>query len=287
MQILGDAAVIDGRQRIRKVDGELNLPTVQRYANIASAIRRGLPQVRGYPPNTQPVCLVGSGASLDATLPELRACAAAGYPLIAMNGSYAWLLAHDLTPNALVLLDGRLFNERFITQRVPGCRYLLASQCHPGVFDKVAGWPEVYLWHCLTGSDAAEKALLDDYYLKAWQPVSGGCTVALRAIVLLRIMGFQAMELFGVDSCYLDGRGHALEQPENDGDESTVIYCGDRSFRCNAWHVSQALELMDLIATNGEHFALEIHGAGLLAHWIRAEALTDATADIRAQVEGA
>lgn len=263
---MSDIATVEGRQRVRHMNGVLNLPVVQRYANIRQSIRRGLPQVRGHAVNGQRICLVGSGPSLDATLPELRALAWAGCPIVAMNGSYEWLIGHNLRPSSMVVIDGRAFNARFITERVEGCTYFLASQCAPETFDKVRGWPNVYLWHCLTGDDPDEKALLDGYYLNSWQPVSGGCTVGTRTIVLMRILGFQSMDLFGFDSCYLRDRGHALDQPENDGDDRSVITCAGRRFVCASWHCEQALEFVDLIATNGEHFQLNVHGDGLLAH---------------------
>ena len=248
------------------MNGVLNLPTEQRLANINAAIRRGLSQVRGHSANEQTICLVGSGPSLDSTVPELRQLVAEGCKVVALNGAYGWLLEHGITPSAMVIIDGRAFNARFITQPVDGCSYFLASQCAPEVFDRVRGVPNVFLWHCLTGDDPTEKALLDGYYLNAWQPVSGGCTVGTRAVYLFRILGFQSMHLFGMDSCYLDGHGHAIEQPENDGDDHTRVMCAEREFVCSAWHCEQALEFVDMIARDGEYFQFSVHGNGLLAH---------------------
>jgi uncharacterized Rossmann fold enzyme len=280
VKVLGDG-VTEGLQRIRSVEGELNVPVDTRYANIRSSICRGLTQVRGHNPNTLPICLVGGGPSLESTFHELQDLVKAGYRVMAMNGSYAWLIDHGITPTSMIIIDGRPFNARFITQHLPNCSYFLASQCAPEVFEKVKGWPRVFIWHCLTGDDPVEKKILDDYYMQCWQPISGGCTVGTRAIVLLRTLGFQSMHLFGMDSCYMDGEGHAYAQPENVHDGSTTIYCAGRKFECSAWHISQALEFMDLIAVNGEYFQLEVHGDGLLAHIIR-EGGSD---DLRSQLD--
>lgn len=263
---MSDIATLEGRERVRHMNGVLNLPAEQRLAHINSSIRRGLSQIRGHAPNDQTLCLVGSGPSLESTLPELQALAGEGCPVVALNGAYGWLLEHGVKPTALVIIDGRAFNARFVTEHVDGCSYFFASQCAPELFDKVHGWPKVFLWHCLTGDDPVEKAVLDGYYMNSWQPVAGGCTVGSRAIVLFRILGFQKMHLFGMDSCYLDGKGHANDQPENDGDDRTKVVCAGREFLCSAWHCEQGLELCDLIATNGEHFQLSIHGNGLLAY---------------------
>lgn len=269
MIITGSELDEQGRRRITGVEGDVNVPSVQRYANISSSIRRGLSQVRQHGLNTQPLCLVGSGPSLDSTLEDLRDCKARGYPIVAMNGSYEWLLAQDIQPTSMVMVDARPFNARFITRRVQPCSYFLASQCSSELFDKVTGWPHVFIWHCLTGDDPDEKTLLDDYYLHRWQPVSGGCTVGLRALTLFRLLGFQFFEIFGMDSCYLDSRGHCIDQPENDSDACQAVYLEDRRFLCSAWHIAQVQGFVEFVQANGEYFSMNFHGNGLLAAIVR------------------
>lgn len=273
-----------GMRRVSTIPGSLNVPTVQRYANIRSAIRRGLPQFRAHSPSTQKVCLVGSGPSLDSTLLELRNLVWEGAKVVAMNGSYEWLLAHNIKPSVMVMIDGREFNSRFLTQPVPGCRYMLASQCHPSTFDKVRDWPEVYVWHCFAGHDKDEREMLDSYYIGQWQLVPGGSTVGLRSIALMRLMGFTNMELFGMDSCFMDGSGHALSQPENDTDDHTAVQCADRQFVCSAWMASQYLEFLEMVNANGEQFNIRVHGDGLLAHAVKVGAAVPVEDDQQQQL---
>jgi hypothetical protein len=265
-------------QRVRHMTGVLNVPPADRLRNIASAIRRGLPQVRAHAPNDETICLVGSGSSLTTSAHEIEALAADGCLVVALNGAYGWLIEHGIQPRAMVMVDGRAFNARFLTPELPTCTYFLASQCAPEVFDAARG-RQIYLWHSLTGDDLTDKELLDGYYLNSWQPVSGGCTVGTRAIVLFRLLGYQKMHLFGLDSCKLDETGHANAQPENDADETVTVVCAGREFRCTAWQCEQALEFIDLIATNGEHFQLSVHGDGLLAHIIAVGGADDGTID--------
>lgn len=270
MRIVGDIATAEGRQRVRRVEGELNVSSEARLDNIRRAIRRGLPQVRGHQVQGTRIAIVGSGPSLKHTVAELRELAWRGCPIVAMNGSYEWLIKHNIRPTSMVVIDARAFNARFLTEPVTGCTYFLASQCAPDVFDKVREWPNhTFVWHCLVGDDPKEKELLDGFYLGQWQPVFGGCTVGTRAIVLFRILGFRSIDLFGMDSCCMEGEDHALPQPENAGDPVETIICAGRSFKCTAWQTAQALEFIDLIASNGEHFQLNVHGDGLLAHIMR------------------
>lgn len=268
-----DINTLAGRERVRHQEGVLNVSSEQVLSNVASSICRGLPQVRSHPTaNGLEVCIVGSGPSLAATEHELRACIERGMHVVALNGAYGWLLEHGIKPNAMVCIDARAFNARFITEPVDRCHYFLASQCAPEIFERVRGLDRVWIWHAFTGFDPEMRNLLDSYYLGSWQPVLGGCTVGTRAIVLLRLLGYVSMHLFGMDSCYMDGEGHAMPQPENEGEGHQSIVCAGREFRCSAWHQEQALEFIDIIAAFGSHFQLEVHGRGLLAHIIESGA---------------
>lgn len=264
--------------RVRHMDGVLNVLPEKRLLNINSSIRRGLPQVRAHDPNDGVICIVGSGSSLSETLEELKELVEQGCFVVALNGSYEWLIQHGVRPRAMVIIDGRSFNARFLTERLDNCTYFLASQCAPEVFDAARGW-NTYIWHCLTGDDPADKTLLDGYYLNSWQPVAGGCTVGTRAIFLMRLLGFQKMHLFGLDSCKLDETGHANLQPENDQDETVRVVHAGKEFRCTSWQCEQALEFVDMIAVNGEHFQLSVHGNGLLAHILEVGGADDEALD--------
>lgn len=269
-------SIPEGRERVRHMDGHLNIGVEERYSNIQQSICLGLPQVRGYPQsNEQEVCIVGSGPSLASTLWELQALVAARVHVVALNGAYDYLLRAGVTPNAMVLIDGRESNRRFITQPIESCHYLIASQCHPAVFEAVRSMPKTKIWHCLTGADPVELQILNGYYQGCWQPVMGGCTVGTRAIMLMRFLGYAKMHLFGMDSCYMDGEGHAMPQPENDNEVTQIVECAGRSFRCSAWQQEQALEFMDIIQEHGQYFELAVHGNGLLAHILESGAYDD------------
>jgi hypothetical protein len=239
--------------------------------NIRSAIRRGAPQCWRQPPNHERVCLVGGGPSLEATLPELVALHHAGAKIVALNGSAAWLLERNLRPAMHVMLDARDANAQFITDPIPQCRYALASQCAPAVWDAVAD-RDVWVWHALT-EGGAERPILDAYYLGAWEGVGGGTTVATRAIALLRMLGFVRFDLFGVDSCWMGSAHHAYPQALNDHDKRYAVAVTPtddptctRVFHCAPWHLKQFEDLLQWVRVNGAHVLLAAHGDGLIAH---------------------
>lgn len=259
------------------IEGQLNTPDQRLLENVRGAIRRGHPQVWPTAPNGYRVALVGGGPSLEATLPELRRLVWEGAKLVTVNGAYAWCIEHGLQPRAQVLIDARGFNARFVDPEVPECRYYLASQCAPETWDAVAGRPHVGIWHDRSTDDVVSE--LDRYYLGQWHAIAGGTTVGTRAIGLLWTLGFLRFDLFGFDSCWVDGAHHAYSQTENDRDGRFRLRIhptgrpeAGRVFTVAGWHVKQLDDLLAMIRMNGDKFALRIHGDGLLAYALAASA---------------
>lgn len=241
---------------------------------VSHNIRRGLPQVQPHQINPHVAIVVCGGPSLAETEKELRDAVWRGGKIIATNGSYQWCIDRNLKPSAFAMLDAREFNSRFIATPVDGCKYLLAAQCHPQTFD-LCREREVLIWHCCSGADT-ELEMLKAYYFDQVYPVTGGVTIGLRAISLMRLLGFTAFEIFGLDSCWMGKVHHAYEQPENDRDMRREVWLrhqgrDDKSapFICSPWHIRQAEDFLELIRQRGDHFRLNVHGNGLLATMLR------------------
>ena len=252
----------------------VNTPDERILENINSSIRRQLPQFDTYPEQRGAICIVGGGWSLDETKDELlETCWYQGTSIIALNGAGKWLMERNIRPAIQMVLDARPENAEFITD-IPGCKYLIASQCAPETFDACEG-KEVYIFHA---SGEESRQTLDDYYKGHWVNVIGGSTVGMRSIALAHMMGFRFMHLFGFDSCYApDGRHHAYPQEMNETEGSGRMYWAltnkdkteGREFRCSTWQASQAQNFRDFLAANGKHFRLQIHGDGLLAYTLK------------------
>lgn len=249
---------------VGKVNDEDKLPE-----NVKINIKRGLPQIEQHPPSGGTALLVCGGPSLDET--ELREAVDAGGKIVCVNGTYNWCLEHNLHPSAVVILDGREFNRKFIDRAVPGCKYLLASQCHPCLFDLCRD-REVHIWHAV--SCEAELEALKEQYDHFW-PIDVGTTVGIRAITLLTVLGWNRIDIFGLDSCWLERKHHAYEQPENKERLIRVwLRPKDRDdlaqmFLCAPWHVQQANDFQSLVKLRGDHFDLNVRGPGLIASMLR------------------
>ena len=234
--------------------------------NIKKNVQRGLPQVQPYETQwDRVVALALGGPTLKDTFPELLEKRKNGMPVITVNGTHRYCMTNGLVPSAMIMLDSREFNKRFITPLSKKCKYFISSQCHPSVFDILKDY-QVWIWHC-AGDDDNED-LLKKAYGKTYFPIMGGSTVTLRAIHLLRMLGFHKLELFGFDSCIMDNH-HAYDQPENDGEPVIDIVVSGKEFQCTAAHYHQAKEFVQMIKGTGEYYDLAIHGNGLISHIIK------------------
>lgn len=264
--------------QIKAVTGGLNVSEATVVANVKAALRRQLPQVRPYQPQGTPLALVAGGPSLLATIEELRECVFHGAQVAAVNGAYEWCIRHNIKPSVAILLDARPENAEMLAAPVPGCKYLLASQCAPETFDMVAG-RDAWIFHALSYEEA-ESALLDAYYgPDRYAPVTGGSTVTIRALSLLRMLGFLRMDLFGFDSCWMDlfGTGllhHAYTQVLNDNDKQLKVQVqidgvSVKEFICAPWHLKQWEDFQLWVKERGDLCDLHVHGEGLIAYMMK------------------
>ena len=249
-------------------DNEFRLNTTDEtlLENVKVNIRRQLPQLLKNPQQSKPVAIVAGGWSLEETLDELVELWWNDTPIIALNGAGNYLIERNIRPAVVAVLDAREMNVSFVENDIQRCKYLLASQCHPSLFDKCED-REVYIYH-VESSDAVKEEL-ESYYFKLHAFVPGGSTIGLRAISLAHLMGFRDMHFFGMDSCYQDERHHAYEQEWNNGETVAPLICGGRRFMCSGWQMSQAKQFVRFVQSQGQHFNLHMHGDGLLAHIIK------------------
>jgi SAM-dependent methyltransferase len=239
----------------------LNIESELVHKNVSINIKRGFQQVMPHPTNDVEIMLIGGSPSLAKNIEKIRELRQNGVRPIAMNGAYKYCLDNGIKPSGLVVLDARPHNVRFVEPVIEDCKYFIASQCDPALFDNLPA-ERTYIWHT-----AAEnvKELLNEQYGSDWWPVPGGSTVLLRSIALFRMLGFKRIHIFGCDSC-LDGDAHhAYDQKENDGQPALAVTVGTKIFYCHPWMISQAQEFINMIKMMGDEIELEVYD-GLLHH---------------------
>lgn len=226
--------------------------------NVLVACTLDLPWLEMADPHGRAAIVVGGGPSMRQLRPTIKALQQNGGDLFATNGVLPTLAEVDVVADYHVLLDARPENARFVTG--PEARhYLVASQCHPSLFQLISGRPAT-IWH------PAYPEIDDWIGHREAVLIGGGTTVGLQAMSLAYALGYRKLHLFGFDSSYSGaGEGHAYRQDLNDADEREEFRVGDRKFIAAPWMVRQAVEYQtaatQLIDGGAEIY---VHGSGLL-----------------------
>jgi len=248
------------------------------FDQIRTNLAKGLQQLRPFEAQMeQKVIVLGGSPSLNDYVDEIKEHKKNGAKIITMNGSYAWAKQHGLWPVTQFMIDARLFNERFVEPVDEQNIYILASQCHPELVDKLPP-DRTYLFqaNCDPKSTDICKELVGEMYAD-WFPIPGGSTVMLRCLPALQMMGFRDIEIYGFDSCFMgDREHHAYDQPENDIAEKNInrvvglIRNNGKTFAVDGWMVCQCKEFMDIRHRLIRELNIKVHGDGLIAHCLEA-----------------
>lgn len=247
-------------------NGKVNVSDDELNKNISDNIDAGWMQCVPHDRQDREIVLLAGGPSMAGEIDRIRLLRENGCALVTVNGAYKWAIDQGLKVSAQIVLDAREFNARFVDPVTDDCRYLIASQCNPAVL-KGLPYDRTYLWHAFM-QGINEQKILEKY--GSFFPTPGGSTVVLRAIPLLRMLGFYRIHVFGFDSCVMqDGTHHAYVQKENDGAPTVPVTCGGRTFECAPWMLSQAAEFQDVVRFLGDEVELAIYGDGLIRHMLQ------------------
>jgi hypothetical protein len=164
----------------------------ERLENINHAMSLGLPEVQILPEKEGHLTLACYGPSLKHTYRDMTG------PVMSVSGAHDWLIERGRIPTYHVEADPRPHKAGMLTKSNDQTEYLIASACHPAVFEALKGrnvkvWhydngPESQWWHA---SNAPHSPLL-----------GGGSTVGLRCFELAHVLGYRSLDVHGMDSCF-------------------------------------------------------------------------------------
>jgi hypothetical protein len=222
------------------------------------------------------VCIVGGGPSLAGEIENIKRRQGHGQKVWALNGAFDYLLAHEIWPDAHVVIDAQPESAAFVQTPWYLTERYIASQCDPSVFDALGEQP-ITLFHCQSEGVAE---LLKEERERPVHLLGAGTTVAMKAMLLAELSGYRILHLIGVDSCYTGDQHHAYAQPWNDGETLLDVVYGDRAFKCAPWMSGQAEDFIAYAQRfNG---IITVAGDGLLAHIARV-GVEEAPVDTRAR----
>lgn len=234
-------------------------------ANVRSSLDRGLPCINAtVPPHDGTMLIVGTGPSLAGQLDRLRE--APGY-IMALNEAHDYLVERGITPHGWNFSEVSPWDKNLITKDAPGCRYFVASQCAPQIFDALKD-RDVMVWHAW--QDIGEGPLIAKA-LDADAKLIGGGGPFLRALCLGMALGYRKFESFGVDGSY-EANSHVAYQEERDdwnGEAHLDVTCYGRTFKTVGYLARLGHDWIDFLKRHGHGFDLKMHGDGLMQHIYR------------------
>lgn len=225
------------------------------HRNIAENSRRPGKWVKQEFAHDRVALLCGSGPSLADSLEEIKARAAEGATVYAMNGAAKFLHDNGLTADFQVMIDPRPITATLVG---PAKAHMFASQCHPDTF---AAAPDAILWHLqIEGIDD-----LLPQYDEPFTLLGGAASVGNTATCLAYALGHRTMHIYGYDSSHRGAAGHAFHQPINDGDPLAKVLFNGREYltsltmKLQAERFQQTARLLEDVGCK-----IHVHGSGLL-----------------------
>lgn len=213
MGIMQDANTLAFNDGALQIEVRPETSSEQMVENMRSSLSRNLPQLRRLKAHDNVLSIASGGPSLEDTYRDLEGHVAA------VNGSLRFLLARNYVPHFCGVLDS---HERMadIVEADKRVNYLIASNCHPALFDKLINKGcKVFLWHSTPDSIGTHEGddLIKAAHPDSWLQIGGGCTIGLRLINIGYVLGYRKFHLHGLDSSFRDRKTHAYED-RRDGD---------------------------------------------------------------------
>jgi uncharacterized Rossmann fold enzyme len=210
---------------------------------LSSARIKG--RIQAGPLRDEPIACVSYGPSLNDTWEQIKDFRY----VMTCSGAHKFLVDRGITPTFHVEVDPRPHKVALIGQPCQGTEYLIASACHPAVFDHLEGY-HVNLWHIFDQSAEALRMLPAGEWA-----ITGGSSVGLRTLTLARFLGFTNLHVFGMDGCHGASGVHAAEHPNQPPDYAETVYEGVTYRTTNSqlfcakqtWH--ELNQLTDVTAT--------------------------------------
>jgi hypothetical protein len=271
-------------QCFESIEGHLNVPPEVVVENIKYSSTLGLPSIGPMEVQDIEVMLVAGGPTTLDYKDEIIQQRKDGMKLITVNGSYNLMQDWGLEPSLQFLLDSRGFNKRFVEQSelTDKTKFVISSSADPLIFDLVPH-DRTFIFHTSVTDEIMP--ILEEHYgpeneVGGVFPVPGGCTVTIRAICALRMLGFYKIHVYGMDSCVFPDRDHhAYPQVENDNDTEDVIEVTiargsayEKAFWATPWMIFQALDFKTAALKIMPDIQLNIKGDGMVAYMVETAA---------------
>lgn len=184
---------------------------------------------------------------------------------LAVNGALKLFTDQGLAPTYWAACDPQALVADFLTEPPLHTIYLVASKCHPLIFDMLRG-RDVRLWHV---NDHPIPLLNGE----ARRSVMCASSVTLCAMTLMRKLGYRHFETYGWDACFYGMAHHASDAeleafPEGTIDLNVGGEMVDGEISGGRWYkttTTWAAEAQDaVVQTHHADYDVTVYGEGLI-----------------------
>ena len=210
----------------------------------------------------EPLAICGGGPSLDDHVDELKNF----NQVMACGSVHDHLVDLGITPTFALAVDAKEDAVNWFQKPQEKTSYLLASQCHPNLFDRLEGH-KIAMWNF--------PGQLDDESCFNGEPmINWGCMVGVHSLQTAVFLGFQELHFFGMDGNHRDGKHHSYDVGEWDEQIMTVgrqfYTVNNKTFMSTTALISQMQQFFDVFASPwGQYLKGYIHGDGLWAEVVK------------------
>ncbi len=265
--MVGEVQKVEGLQTgapplgLLQLEMRVNVSDSQLLSNLNYVKELGVPAIQLMEPNKKTLAICGSGPSLRNTCNLIPADA----DIMALNGAYRFLRKQGKAPTYFAMLDSREVNVNLLEELHPETTYLLASQCHPKVFDRL--WLNEFVVGTFHLGTPTTRSVFPDQDLY----VGGGGTIGLTAIALAVALGYRSVILYGMDSSFDGEKRHVVHQPQNDGEEIIPVWVDDRKYMTSMAMADQVMQFFPFHKALREAYpdvTIDIIGDGLFYDFV-------------------
>jgi len=196
--------------------------------------------------------LCASGPSLADMIEPIRICSKnPGIAVFAIKGAHDFLIDNGIVPTAMVMMDAKPDQVRYVQHPHPDVEYWVGTQSDPGVFTALED-SNVIGWHGYNGINTIPG-----------RHIMGGRSTGVRSLALATSVGFSILHCFAFDCSFLDGNAYAT----NEGDKRIKKVCDvevdGKMFVSTLDMVGQAFDFMEALSAPWCPKVI-IYGTGLL-----------------------
>ena len=235
-----------------------------RQAQMAACLTHHLPRLQQIPiREDDTVSIACYGPSLEDTWQDLKR------PIISMSGALRFLVKRGIVPDIHVDMDPRVTKLPHLFHAPAETRYLLASVCHPFVWDLLSD-RHVETFHVVSGANTFA-------WLQAHDPgsllVVAGSSMGLGAIQIGGTLGYRHFEIHGMDGCFRGSSRHA--GPHFGYPQKSIEWTANgRTWQTSKIMANSNVEMLNMLR-QFPFFAV-LHGTGLVQDMVEEADLPNA-----------